>query len=143
MGARFRLRAAHARGRQPVLSSCPGFRPELPLPPPREAERRIGAKHRGTFFEKAPRLPPSGRQAAHSRRSTAAVFHAIPVLRRRTGGPYPHVIQAALAPCLSSKRVPAIQGSPLIGGGRYPSLLGRDCEPRLQAPHPAPPNRRL
>src|SRR4051812_43502078 len=32
-----------------------------------------------------------------SRRSTAAIFYAATVLRRRTGGPYPHVIQAALA----------------------------------------------
>src|SRR5205085_9359442 len=88
---------------------------------------------------RAPLLP--GTPA--SRRSTAAISVAITVLRRRTGGPYPHVIQAALAPCLSSKRVPAIQGSPLSGGGRYPSLLGRDCEPRLQAPHLAPPTRRL
>src|SRR5262249_26331538 len=99
---------------------CPvsGLSPGSSLPPLREAERRIGAKHRGTFVEKAPRLPLWQRQAAPSRRSTAAIFYTFTVLRRRTGGPYPHVIQAALAPCLSSKRVAAIQGGPLIGGGR-------------------------
>src|SRR5438309_11975918 len=32
-----------------------------------------------------------------SRRSTAATFNAATALRRRTGGPHPHVIQAALA----------------------------------------------
>jgi len=83
----------------------------------------------------------TGRRA--SRRSTAAIFHAITVLRRRTGGPYPHVIQAALAPCLSSKRVPAIQGSPLIGGGRWPRLLGRGYDfPPAGAAIPAPPTGR-
>jgi len=31
---------------------------------------------------------------------------------------------------------PAIEGSPLIGCGRWPRLLGRGYEPRLQAPPP-------
>ena len=41
--------------------------------------------------------------------------------------------------CLSSDVVQATEGGPLIGGGRRPCLLGRGYEPRLQAPHPAPP----
>src|SRR6185369_2413937 len=107
--------------------------------------RREGAERRKALWSSS--APCGAARRVTGTRTPPALhrgdFGSATVLRRRTGGPYPHVIQAALASCLSSKRVPAIQGGPLIGGGRYPGLLGRGCEPRLQAPHPAPPNRRL
>jgi hypothetical protein len=37
----------------------------------------------------------------------------------------------------------ALAGVPLIGDGRWHRTLGRDHDSRLQAPLPAPPNRRL
>ena len=117
------------RGVRPLLPSLTGVRE-------RSAERRYGLH-----------LAPCGAVCRVTgtrtpRRSTAAILGSATVLRRRTGGPYPHVIQTAFAP-------------PFIQAGRshsrqpphrvrtVPEPPGTGCEPRLQAPHPAPPTRRL
>jgi len=79
-----------------------------------------------------------------SRRSTAAIFYAVTVLLRRTGAPKHSLLSRQQLALPFIRQVPAIQGGPLIGGGRWPRLLGRGCEPRLQAPpsrlrHRTPP----
>src|SRR4051794_24086434 len=68
----------------------------------REGSAGLGATSwSGTFGGAACRV--TGRRAL--RRSTVAIFDEATGLRRRTGGPYPHVIRAALAlPFIRSSR---------------------------------------
>jgi len=119
---------------QIVLSCFGAFARVFLCLPLREAERRNGAEQ-GAPFWKAPRLPLLGRQAR------LPALHRGDLLRdHRTSaiGPegFTTPFQAAFAlPFIRS--CPATKGGPLIGAGRWPRLLGRGCEPRLQAP-PSP-----
>src|SRR5260221_9524181 len=54
MGARFRLRAAHARGRQPVLSFFSGLSPGASFCLPEEGGAPIGANEGAPSCEGAP-----------------------------------------------------------------------------------------
>src|SRR3954452_7826383 len=112
----------------------PGVR-VLPL---REAERRLAHVSVDTPCEGAAGFL---RSPLAFRRSTGGDLSRYPRSRfDRTvrDEPFP---KAAL-PWPFTRSRPATEGGPLIGDGRWHRTLGCGYEPRLQAPHPAPPNRR-
>jgi hypothetical protein len=123
------------------LSWCGAGR-RLPFPSPSHegAERRNGAGNVGHLNEGAhlPRYRQARPPALHrsdfcrGHRTSSSGPEGLPLTLSR---------QQSALPFIRSR--PAIEGSPLIGCGRWPRLLGRGYEPRLQAPHRAPPNRRL
>jgi hypothetical protein len=115
MGARFRLRAAHARGRQPVLSYFfRAFARSFLLPPPREAERRL-AQTKGHRLAKAPRRPLArqARLPALHRGDFSRDHRASSPDRRTTSSRYPG----------SACALPFIQASP--SHSRQPPHRGR------------------
>jgi len=79
----------------------------------------------------------TGRRAL--RRSTVAICYEASVLLGLDRRLSPHAIRAALAPPFIQTR-PAIEGSPLIGCGRWPRFLGRGYESRLQDATPCSAN---
>src|SRR4051812_3676651 len=103
------------------------------------AERRLAHVSVGTPCERVPRAFAIGPLAF--RRSTGGDLSRYPrssLDRTVRDEPFP---KAAL-PWPFTRSRPATEGGPLIGDGRWHRTLGRGNEPRLQAPHPAPPNRR-
>src|SRR5438128_905893 len=87
--------SSYRRDSSPPLAVRRGAAPSLPfaLAYARGAERQKTHLLKSAPCGAACRL--TGTRA--SRRSTAAIFNAATALRRRTGGPYPHAIQAAFA----------------------------------------------
>ena len=137
--------AQRMRGSPDFPVGFPGRAGFLSLPPVREAERRNGASNTWGTFAKAPRLPceagaPSG---APPRRFIARPPYKVD--RIGSGRTLP-LLQAVLPQPFARSR-PAIEGSPLIRGGRRHRTLGRGershaCRRHTLLRQPSVPSRR-